>query len=98
MSAFVLLALALAFVALGAAAVAGRQLYLAVRRLRAMTERTSALLTPLLDDLQAEVAVSTTEVEAVQERVAALQLSRRRRGGRPIRGDDWPEPQAAAIT
>jgi hypothetical protein len=78
MPAFVLLALALGFVSLGAAAVAARQLWLGIRRLRAAVDRTGARLQPLLDDLQAEVAVSATEAEAVQQRLTALQESRRR--------------------
>lgn len=92
-----LLALTLAFVALGAAAVAARQLLLGVRRLRAVTQGINAQLHPLLDDLQAEVAVSVTEAEAVQERIAVLQRARRRRG-RPIPGQVGPEPGAATIT
>lgn len=73
---FVLLALALAAVALGAVLVAGRQVLLGVRRLRRAVEGANRRLAPLLTDLQTEAAVSATEVEALQERLAALRASR----------------------
>ncbi len=97
MPAFVLLALAFAVVALGAVIVAARQVWVGTRRLRVITQRTQERLQPVLDDLQAEVAVSATEAEAVQERVAALQASRRRRDRRPSRGQGGTEPKAGAV-
>jgi hypothetical protein len=82
--AFVLLAVALAVVALGAAAVAARQLLVTTKRLRAVTQRTTERLRPLLDEIQAEIAVSATEADAVQQRIEALQESRR---GRRSKGE-----------
>jgi hypothetical protein len=74
---FVLLALALALIALGATAVAAVQVLRGVRRLRAATQRTTERLAPLLEELQAEAAVAATESEALQERIAALTQPRR---------------------
>lgn len=77
MAPFVLLALALAAVALGAAAVAVRQLLLAGRKLTAAARGAVERFSPLVEELQAEIAVSSTEAEALQERMAALQSARR---------------------
>lgn len=78
MAPFVLLALALAAAALGAVMVGMRQLLTGVRKLRGAVQATNERFAPLLAELQAEVAVSSTEVEVLQERVAALQAGRRR--------------------
>lgn len=79
MPVFVLVALALAAVALGAVAVAARQVLLGVRRLRAVSDDALRRLLPLVEDLQAEVALSATETEAVQDRLAALRSAGSRR-------------------
>ena len=76
MAPFVLLALALAVVALGAAAVAALQLRRGVRRLRAGVDQVTQQVRPLIDELSAEAAVAGTEVEALQRRIAALQQDR----------------------
>jgi len=78
----VVVALALAVVALGACAVVGREFYRTVRRLRATTVATRTSLVALTDELQAELAVSTTEVEALQARATAFTAAR---AGRPRR-------------
>lgn len=69
-------ALALAVVLLGVCVVAGRELYRTVRRLGAATAATRTSLAALTDELQAELAVSATEVEALQERAEALAAAR----------------------
>lgn len=78
MAPFVLLALALAAVAVGAVVVGVRQLLTGVRKLRGAVQAGNDRFAPLLAELQAEVAVSSTEVEVLQERVAALQAGRGR--------------------
>jgi hypothetical protein len=88
---FVLLALALAAVALGAAAVAVRQLLLAGRKLRAAAQGAVERFSPLVEELQAEVAVTSTEAEALQERLTVWQ-SARRRGPNVHRGVDGRLP------
>ena len=82
MPVFVLLALALAVLTLGLVLVAVRQLLMAVGRLRTVMDATAQRLQPLRDDLQAEVAVASTEAEALQERIASLQASRSGTGRR----------------
>lgn len=77
MPVFVLIALALAAVALGAVLVAARQVWLGLKRLDAATDRALARVLPLVEDLQSEVAVSATETEALQERLANLRRARR---------------------
>lgn len=69
---FVLVALALAAVALGAVLVAVRQVLLGLRRLDAAADGALSRILPLVEDLQSEVAVSATETEALQERLADL--------------------------
>ena len=70
MGSFVVLAIALAAVALGAVVVTGRLLFQHVRALTAATRAVSGRVQPLVDDLTAELAVLQTEVEAVQAAVA----------------------------
>lgn len=74
---FVLVALALAAVALGAVLVAARQVLLGLRRLNAAADGALGRILPLVEDLQSEVAVSATETEALQERLAALRRPHR---------------------
>ena len=78
MAPFVLLALALAAVALGTVVVGLRQFLAGGRKLSGAVKATRERFAPLLAELQAEVAVSSTEVEVLQERVAALQAGRGR--------------------
>lgn len=75
---FVVLALALAAVTVGAVAVGVRQLLAGLGKLRGAVTATGERFAPLLGELQAEVAVSSTEIEALQERLAALQAERTR--------------------
>jgi len=91
MAPLAVLALALAVVTLGAAVVAGMQAWRGVRKLRDTVTTVSQRITPLVTDLQAELAVLSTEAEAVAAsaaKVRAPQLPRRPvpRGQRPPRG------------
>lgn len=81
-----MLAVALGVVGLGAVVVAGLQVRRVVGGLQTGVRNTSGRLRPLLDELQAEAAVTATEVEAVQASVARLQDSRRdaKRRSRPL--------------
>lgn len=79
MPVFVILAIALAVVALGTALVAGRHLWMTVRELRNAVGTAHARLTPLADELQAESAVTATEVERLQAAATRLSESRRPR-------------------
>lgn len=86
MGALVVLAIAVAAVALGAAVVAGRLLWDQVRRLRATAAAAAGRVSPIVAELTEELAVTATEAEAVQAAVA---------GGRartPIRGTPDAEP------
>lgn len=76
MGPLVVLALALAVAAVGAAVLAALQLTKGARGLRAGVEATNSRLAPLLDELRAEAAVSATEAEAVQTSLAALSDAR----------------------
>jgi biopolymer transport protein ExbB/TolQ len=81
-TAIVILALALAVMSLAMVVVALRELLRVLRRLRASADTATQRLRPLRDELQAEAAVSATEAEALQERLARVQESRGRRGRR----------------
>lgn len=83
----VILALALLVAALGMVLIAVRELLRVLRRLREVTDATSARLQPLIEELQVEAAVSATEAEALQERLAAFQASRTWPGRRLARLD-----------
>lgn len=76
MDVFVVIALALAVVALGCCAVVGGELYRSVRRLGSATAATRNRLVALTDELQAELAVSSTEVQALLERAAVISADR----------------------
>ena len=84
MDVVVIVALALAVVMLGCCLVAGRELYRTVRRLTAATATTRTSLVALTDELQTELAVSATEIQALQERAAVFSADRhdRKRRGR----------------
>lgn len=91
MGPFVVLAIALAAVALGAAMVAVRQLLAQVAGLRAAAGTAAGQVRPIVDELTEELAVTSTEVEAVQAAVA------RGRAAAPIRTAPDAEPSATAF-
>lgn len=96
MAPFVLLAVALALIALGATVVAALQLTRGVRKLRTATRQTGERLAPLLAELQAEAAVSSMEAEALSERIAELTKPRRHRL-RTTRAATPPADRAGAV-
>lgn len=81
MPVFVILALALLAMAVGAVVVAFLQVGGAARRGREAVQGTQDRLRPLTEELQAELAVTSTEVDALGERVSALSAARRGRRG-----------------
>lgn len=88
MSAIVVLAVALTVVIAVATGVVAVQLVRAMRALRQLLTATATRLEPLVEDLQAEAAVASLELEGLRTSVERLQDARgsasssRRRGGR----------------
>ena len=82
-SAFVILSLALAVVAVGVLVVVAREVLRTTRRLTARVQATSERLAPLTQELQRELAVTSVEVEGLTRSVE--QLGRQRAGGRRTR-------------
>jgi len=81
----VVLAIALAAAALGAVIVAGRLLWRQVRRARADLAAIAGRVTPLVQELTEELAVTSTEAEAVRTALS-------RRDATPIRAVPRAEP------
>jgi hypothetical protein len=77
MSAMVVLALTLALFATGMVAVAVLLLLRAAKDLRTAVAGSVERLTPLADELRAESAVTSTEVEALQARLGEGRARRR---------------------
>ena len=73
---FVFLALALAVFTAGVLVVVIRELVRNVRKLTGQIRATTDRLTPLTEELQAELAVTTTEVEGLSRSVARVQEER----------------------
>jgi Sec-independent protein translocase protein TatA len=74
---FAVLAVALALMCLGLAVVAARRLKQQAQSLGKAVERVNGRLKPLTDELQSELAVTSTELEHLQR-----QAEERRRAGR----------------
>jgi hypothetical protein len=68
MGPFVVLAVALAALSTGVAVVAAVHLFRRMKRLTRAVEQAGARLTPLVEELQSEAAVTALEVEALQRR------------------------------
>lgn len=87
MSVFVVVSLTLAVLAVGMAVVSVLQVKTAVRGLLDVVGRQVERMGPLTDELQTELAVAGTELEAMEARRRAHERSRRqrhdRRGARP---------------
>lgn len=85
MSLFVILSLAVAVVVAAVLVLAGVQLWRAVGKLRRVAGEVGERLAPLTQELQDEIAVTTTESAALQETVGGWQrereLRRRRKEG-----------------
>lgn len=79
MPVFVILSLAIAVMAVAVLVVIAVQLVRSVRRLGHVAATVRDTLAPLTDELQAEVAVTTTESEALRRRVDAWQAQRTER-------------------
>lgn len=79
MSVFVVLALTLAVLAVGMVVVGGLQAWAAVKRLLATVDQQAERLRPLADELQSELAVAGTELDAIQARRQAHERSRQQR-------------------
>jgi predicted PurR-regulated permease PerM len=75
-SAFVVLALVLAVMSIATIVVVTRELLRNVRRLNATVKATNQRLLPLTDELQAELAVTTVEVEGLNRSMQRLQKAR----------------------
>ncbi len=80
MDVFVIVALALAVLSLGAVGVAGVALVRTVKGLAAAAGRTMELVRPLTEELAAETAVTTLEIDALQRNIAARRDAPGRRG------------------
>jgi hypothetical protein len=72
----VVLAVVLAVVVTAVSAVVARALWRTVRGLQRALAATTERLRPLIEELQAEAAVTTTEVEAVQRRLSTVTSDR----------------------
>lgn len=79
MAVFVVLALAVLALAVGAVVVAVLQVRDAAVRGRAAVETTQQRLRPLTEELQAELAATSTETDAVGRRVSELTAARHAR-------------------
>lgn len=79
MAVFVILALALAAVSAAVVVVAVLQLRTQVRRLAASAAGVRDRVAPLAEELQAEIAVTEVEADALQRSVERLQEARRGR-------------------
>lgn len=79
MDVFVIVALALLVVSLGAVGVTGLALTRAVKGLTASARRSRELLRPLTEELRAEQAVTALEIEALQRTTAARRPTPSRR-------------------
>ena len=75
-SAFVVLALVLAVMSIATIVVVTRELLRNVRRLNATVKATNQRLVPLTDELQAELAVTSVEVEGLNRSMQRLQKAR----------------------
>ena len=82
MTAFVVLALALALLAVVGVVLLARDLIRTVRKLTAAVSATTERLAPLSTELQGELAVTSTEVAVLTASVEQLQ---KERGSRPRR-------------
>ena len=75
-SAFVILALVLAVLSVAVVVVVVRELLRNVRTLTDQVKRTTQRLVPLTDELQAELAVTSVEVEGLTRSMERLQKER----------------------
>ena len=82
MSAFIILALAFAVVAVAVLVVVMRELLRNIRKLGDQVHASTERLAPLNEELQAELAVTSVEVEGLSRSVEQLQ---KQRAGRPRR-------------
>jgi uncharacterized protein HemX len=78
---FAVLAVALALMALGVAVVAARRLQQQAVKLGRAVARVREQLGPLTEELQAEAAVTATELEHLQRQAEQHRKARRRAGG-----------------
>ena len=78
-SAFVILSLAVAVVVVGVMVVVARELVRNVRRLSARVQATQQQLMPLTEELQAELAVTSVEVEGLTRSMERVQAQRHAR-------------------
>lgn len=76
MSAFIILALALAVLAIAVLVVVLRELLRNVRKLSDQVRATTDRLTPLTEELQAELATTSVEVEGLTRSVERVQKER----------------------
>lgn len=81
-SVIVTLVVTIAVILVAVALVAGRYLFLTVRRLRGAIDTAQSRLQPLADELEAEAAVANAEIERVQAAAAALAEQRGKHRGR----------------
>ncbi|MDQ3709887.1 MAG: hypothetical protein M3387_11405 [Actinomycetota bacterium] len=79
MSTFAILSLALLVVIVGVVAVVARQLWRTLRHTMNVLRTAGQRLQPLADELQAELAVTTVETEALRTGVERLRQPRRHR-------------------
>lgn len=75
-SVFVVLSVAIAFAAMIAAVLMGRELYRTTRKLSAQVKHTNQRLRPLTDELQSEIAVTSLEIEGLSRQVQQLSAER----------------------
>lgn len=81
-SAFVILALVLAVASVAFLVVVARELLRNIRKLTDQVRATTERLAPLSEELQAEIAVTSVEVEGLQRSIERVQ---KERAGRPKR-------------
>ena len=82
MSAFVVLAIALAVVITAVTVLAGRELWRTSRKLGAAVRTTTQRLAPLSEELQAELAVTSLELDGLSRQVERLRDERQGRARR----------------
>ncbi len=98
MSTFAILSLALLVVSIGVVAVVARQLWHTLRHTMGVLRSAGQRLQPLADELQAELAVTTVEAEALRTGIQRLRQPRHRRHrslaelrpGQRKRSSRWP--------
>ena len=88
MSIFVVLALVLAVAAVGLMVVVARDLFRVIGKLTAQVRVTTERLAPLNEELRAELAVTSAEVEGLSASVEQLQ---KQRSSRPKRRTSKPK-------